>query len=434
MAKLYNIFYSTFLYHRELISGAGVVFFIKVIGAILTFISNILLSRFLGAENVGIYFLSQTVVGIAAIISMFGLSNAIIKYSAQSYSKRDWESLLGLHGNAATIITFTATISTLLIVWLSPWIATSIFNKPEMGSPLRWIVLILLPANFVGIYVCFFKGMQKIVPATIAESLLASLLMIILLLMFKDFLNVSTAAMCLVAATTANLLFGMTIWRILTSGQKRYRKFFDFKKLLKTSFPLYTVALMNMVMSMSDMVMLGIWKDSHVIGIYGVALRITAVSSMCLVVVNTIVAPKFSILHEDGNHDALSQITRASTFLMVVIAAFFLILFISIPGHVLRLFGEEFIAGKMVLIILALGQFVVLSTGPVAALLMMTGHEKFHRNTTIFSALLNIALNFFLIPYYGSVGAAFATGFSLSLKNILAVLHVKKQLNIRLLI
>ena len=422
------------MYHRELLSGASVVFFIKFFGAILAVLSNILLSRFLGAENVGIYFLSLTVVNIAIVISMFGLSNAIIKYSAQSYAKRDWESLLGLHRNSAAIITFTATISTLLIILLAPWFASSFFHKPELSAPLRWMALIVLPTNFIGIYICIFKGMQNIVPATIAESLVVSLLMIVLLLIFKDIINVSTAAMCLVAATVTNLFFGVIIWRMIISDQKRSRKYFDIKKLLQTSLPLYAVALMNMVMSMSDIVMLGLWQDSHVIGIYGVALRIAAVSSMCLVVVNTIVAPKFSILYEKGDYDALSQIARASTFLMVIIAALFLILFISIPGIVLSLFGEEFVAGKTILIILAIGQFVVLSTGPVAALLMMTGHEKFHRNTTIYCAVLNIVLNFMLIPAYGGVGAAFATAFSLSLKNILAVLHVRKQLNIRLLI
>ncbi|HOO47262.1 MAG TPA: polysaccharide biosynthesis C-terminal domain-containing protein, partial [Deltaproteobacteria bacterium] len=85
-----------------------------------------------------------------------------------------------------------------------------------------------------------------------------------------------------------------------------------------------------------------------------------------------------------------------------------------------------------VLIILALGQFVVLATGPVAALLMMTGYEKFHRNTTALSAALNVVLNFTLIPRYGGEGAAFATAVSLSVKNVLAVLHVRKRLNIPL--
>ena len=414
-------------------SGASVVFFIKVFGAFLSLLLNILLSRFLGAENVGIYFLSLTVVNIVIVVSMVGLSNAIIKYSALTYIKSDWEGLLGLHKNSIVIITFTATISTLLILFFAPWISSNIFHKPELCIPIRWMSLAVLPINLVTIYISLLKGAQKFAFATILESLIVSSGMIILLLIFKNQLNISVAGMCYVVAAFVNLVFGITIWRIVTTDRVGTRKYFNYKKLLQTCLPLYGVAIMNMIMSMSDTVMLGIWQENHVVGIYGVALRITAVSSMFLVVVNTIVAPKFSILFENGEHDSLSQLVRNSTFLMVLVATLFLVLFISIPDFILSLFGEEFVVGKMILIILAVGQFVVLSTGPVAALLMMTGHERFHRNTTTLSAALNIMLNFLLIPVYGGAGAAFATAFSLSIKNVLAVMHVRKQLGIRLL-
>lgn len=417
-------------------SDASVVFFIKVAGASLTLLLSILLSRLLGAENVGIYFLSLSIVNTAIIVSMVGLSNAIIKYSAQSYAKGDWKSLGGLYKNSVVIVTLTAIISTLLIVVYAPWISSYIFHKHELCTPLRLMGLSILPINLVTIYVSLFKGIQKFAYATIAESLILSMIMVMIILLFssKNMANVNVVGMSYLIAAIVNLAFGIGVWHFFTTGQRSSNGHFAKKKLIQTSLPLYCVALMNMVMGMSDTIMLGLWKDSHVVGIYGVTLQITAVSSMFLVVANTVVAPKFSILFKNEEHDSLSQLVRSSTFLMSLIAALFLVLFISFSDLILSLFGKEFVAGKIILIILAIGQFIALSTGPVAALLMMTGHEKFHRNTTIFSTILNIILNFLLIPAYDGAGAAFATAFSLSLKNILAVLHVQNKLKIHLFI
>lgn len=393
------------------------------------------MSRYLGAEKVGIYYLALTVTNIAIVVSMVGLNNSLVKYSAQSFANHDWKTLVEIHNGSIAIVAITSFIAMLLIIVLAPWLAGNIFHKQALCNPLRYVAITIIPINLVAIYVSIFKGLKKIISATVAESLYTSLFMILLLIAFREILSVSIVGMLLLAATGTNLIIARAVWHKTASSQGVNKKRIAVnKKLLQTSWPLYAVALMNMVMSMSDVVMLGLWKDSHVIGIYGVAVRITSVSSMFLVIVNTIVAPRFSILYDRGDHESLSNIARFSTLFMVVIAAFFLILFISIPDFILYLFGEEFVSGKNIVIILAVGQFVVLSTGPVAALLMMTGNEIFHRNTTIFSAALNIALNYMLIPVYGGVGAAFATAFSLSLKNILAVMHVRKRLRIRVLI
>ena len=417
---------------NNFLSGLSIVFFVKILGAFFVLILHILLSRFLGSEKVGIYFLSLTVVNIAIIASAFGLGNAIVKFSAQSYVKNDWQSLFGLQRNAISIVISTSTFLTLLTVIFSPWIAIHIFHKPALIDPLRWMALCVLPVNLVGIYSSIFKGVQKFSISTIIENLIVPILIIILLLFFKNEISVSLVCIFYSSATILNSIFAFFLWKQFSNKQKDNREHFKYKTLLNTSLPMYVVALMNMLMGMSDTIMLGIFKDSHTVGVYNVALRISTLSSMILVVVNTVIAPRFSILFFKNEKLALERIARNTTIFMTIIAAILLITFISIPGFILTIFGKDFIDGKIVFIILSFGQFVVLSTGPVAALLMMTGNEKYHRNTVVISAFVNILSNFILIPIYAGVGAAIATSFSLILKNILAVFYVERKLGILL--
>ena len=97
---------------------------------------------------------------------------------------------------------------------------------------------------------------------------------------------------------------------------------------------------------------------------------------------------------------------------------------------ILGLFGPEFIAGSTALVIIIISQCFNVMTGSVSQVLNMTGYHRNLRNFTIISAGLNLILNFILIPIYGIIGAAIATGVSSVLLNLMAVIFVKKRLGI----
>ncbi|MCF6241322.1 MAG: polysaccharide biosynthesis C-terminal domain-containing protein [Bacteroidales bacterium] len=63
-------------------------------------------------------------------------------------------------------------------------------------------------------------------------------------------------------------------------------------------------------------------------------------------------------------------------------------------------------------------------------MLNMTGHQKFFGKVTTVTAVLNLLLNMFLIPMYGMLGAAMATGFSILLTNSIAIIYIHKKLKV----
>ena len=73
---------------------------------------------------------------------------------------------------------------------------------------------------------------------------------------------------------------------------------------------------------------------------------------------------------------------------------------------------------------------VYAAVGSVGYILRMCGHERDVARASGMSAVLNVALNFLLVPKYGGVGAAAATAVSISCLIIYLALVVKRRLNV----
>jgi O-antigen/teichoic acid export membrane protein len=177
-------------------------------------------------------------------------------------------------------------------------------------------------------------------------------------------------------------------------------------------------------------IFLGVWESNENIGIYSAANRTAMLTSFVLVAVNSIAAPKFAALYQEGDIDALGSLARNSTKIMVLLASPALLLFFMLPEWVLAIFGQEFKQGSTVLIILALGQFINVVTGSVGYLLMMSGYERLMRNVLFVCMFISIILNILLIPNYGIIGGALAAALVISIQNLIAMTLVYKKLKI----
>ena len=65
--------------------------------------------------------------------------------------------------------------------------------------------------------------------------------------------------------------------------------------------------------------------------------------------------------------------------------------------------------------------------GSVGTLLQMSGNQKYFQNVLIAAAILNVALNYFLIPEFQLLGAALASLISNVFWNVLMVIYIKKK-------
>lgn len=406
---------------EEVLRGSLLAFSLKMLGGVLGFIFNVVLARLLGAEGAGIYYLALTVTTIASVIGRFGLDNALLRFVSASAAQQDWIKVAGLYRQGVLLASVTSLFVTTIVIIAAPWISQFIFSEQGLITPLRIMALGIIPLSLFNLHAEMLKGIRRIRAAIFLQSVLPVLFSLVLLFLLVAILEFGLVggATSYSASAISVLLLAFFSWRQATSTIRRDKGWFSFQLLTATSIPLLWANLMNLALGFTDTIMLGMLLNSDAVGVYNVALKTTMLSSFLLIAVYSVVGPKFASMWEQARLNELDDLAKTTTLLMAIIATAFFIVFVSMPGLILSLFGAEFLAGRATLMVLAGGQFFVLATGPASHLLIMTGREKAYRNLVFLSAALNALLNIALIPLLGILGAGIATATSLATKNVL---------------
>jgi O-antigen/teichoic acid export membrane protein len=415
---------------HELLSGAAVAFAIKVVAAGLAFGLNVVLARLLGAEGSGIFFLAFTIVLIVAVVGRVGMENSLVRFIAASASAKQPGKVLGVYQKAMLYSLVVAVFLSTLLYILAPWLSQVIFSKPELVQPLTIMAIAVVPVALLTLHANALQGLKKTAASISVGSVYIPLITCLISLIFVPKFGIDAAVWSYLLATIVTLLVGWWSWKRTTRSFLADSVGFDRSELLASSMPLYGVMLMSMIIAWFPMLFLGGWETSENVGIYAAASRTAMLTNFILVAVNSISAPKFAELYQQGDIDALGVVARNSAKIMVTLASPVLMLFLLIPERILSIFGSQFEQGATVLIILAAGQFVNVATGSVGFLLMMSGHEKIVRNNLFVCAVLTILLNSWLIPIYGITGAAVSAAIVLSVQNLILMVLVWNKMKI----
>lgn len=415
---------------REVVEKGAAVFLLRIVGTGLLFIVNVVIARLFGAEGTGIYYLALTITTLAAVIGRFGLDNALLRFIATSADQNEWRQVKDVYRQSMALAASLSLLVTATIFGLAPWIASTVFSEPSLVPLLRLMSLSIAPTALLFLHAEALKALKKPVLATVIQAVGISLLNLLLIFPLSRVLGLTGLGVAYLTTQSLLLIVAGALWRYVTPETHGIHKSFDFRLLVKTSFPLLWVASMSMVMQWTDTIMLGIWVSTAEVGVYGAAVRTAMLTSFVLVAVNSIVAPKFATMYAQNDLAGLEKLAQSAARLMAALAFPVLLAFTIFPAWVLGFFGEDFTQGALALAILAVGQFVNVVTGSVGYLLMMTGHERLMQYNLMASALANVLLNIVLIPPFGIIGAALATSVTLAGMNIVSTFLVSKKLSI----
>lgn len=200
---------------------------------------------------------------------------------------------------------------------------------------------------------------------------------------------------------------------------------------LKEAFPMMLSSTILILLGWLDTFVLGIFESNDNIGIYNVAIKIATFTSFTLQAINSILAPKLAKSHNEQDQALFNKLIRFTTTLNFYSTLIIVALIVLTHKWLLGIFGDEFVSGGSVLILLCLGQLINSMSGSVGVILQMTGKQKVYQYIVIVALFLNIILNFTLIPKFGIVGAAIATVVSISSWNVIGAVYLKRKMNIR---
>jgi len=324
---------------------------------------------------------------------------------------------------------------TMLLFFSASLLSEYVFSKPELVQPLQFMALSVVPFSLISLFAECLRALKRVRDCTLLQGVLPPLVACALLAPAYFFeLGILGAVVAYVCSVLIVLIAGWRLWqRAIKEHWSISPLQVGSRELLQVSIPMAWVAIVAMLMGYSDVLILGVFRPVADVGVFNAALKTAGLLSFVLIAGNAILAPKIASLYQQGDIATVSRLARFSTLMMIILATVPCIILLGFPDWVMGLFGEAFSRGSTALVLLTLGQLANVATGPVGILLLMTGHEKSMRRRVMVAASVQALLGLSLIPEFGIVGAAASAALGMLLLNILALIVVKRRLNISLI-
>lgn len=412
----------------EVVKKSSASVLVKIGGLTAALTISIILGRTIGPEGLGIINLVNKLVGILVIIALLGMNNVVLKEIAIGYERKNWQHIADSIYTALSITIPLALVLSLMFILITPWLTNDFFDEPRLKAPFIIASAVMIFQVFSKTLTSGVNGFRKVWQSNLLNESLSFLIIalgLVLLLLFNIEITIINVVILYAIGRVSVFLVVSLYWKHLFrfSGKVQSKS----KKMLKVALPLLIVSSTNIIAANADTIMLGWLSSSREVGFYSVAAQLGLLTNFFLAISISSLSPKIASLFADNKKKELEimiqQVTKGLFFLGI---GTILIYFLS-GKYILNLWGDEFIASYWVLIIITAGQFFNISTGSTGVFLMMTGHEKVIGNITLISVITNLILNYSLIPYYGAIGAAFATAITVTLENIIKVIVVKKK-------
>jgi len=414
---------------------AGTIFIIRVLSAGLAYLSQILLARWMGGSDYGVYVYVWTWVLLLGSMMDFGISASAQKIIPEYRTRGEHALLRGfLSGSRWMTFAVSAVVSLLLaglVKLLSPWIETGAVVPLYIGCATLppfvvantqdgiarshdWMRLGLMPQFIVrqGLIIGFTFGLFAL-----GFNLGATAAMI------------ASAGAVWVAMIGQMIVLNARLASHVEAGPKAY----DVRGWLAISLPILLVESFYLLLSYTDVLVLQQFRSSEEVGVYFAVVKTLALVSFIHYAMSATTAHRFA------EYNALGDKARLSAYVAHAInwtfwpslAATLLLLALGKP--LLWLFGPQFTTGYDIMFVAAIGLVVRAAIGPVERLLNMLGHQHICALAYALAFVMNVVLCVALVPRFGGHGAAAATSLSLTFETVLLFWIVRRRLGLHVL-
>jgi len=391
----------------SLLGGSTLVFSCRVIGAIATFGTQVLLARLLGADELGVYVIAFSWMLLLGALGELGFGSAAIRFIPGAQANGDAASLRGfLRGSCAavaigsTVFCSIGIAGALVLEAIEPTTRHTPFIVASLMVPLMaFMFLFGSIANGFGWMAAAF------VPSNVLRPVLAVAAMAVVW-WFGHTLDVTSALLIQTGALFVCLIGLILLIRARTTTLKRTPPQYRTELWVRTSLPLLVIGLLVSYFPDVTVLLLGAFLPSDQVGVFNAAYRIVLFIAFGLYSVDAWFMPAAARLHAEGDRASLQRVVMKVAKLRLLGASLAVVALAALGRQALGVFGEEFHAGYAALVLLALAQLVQAAVGPVTALLTVTGHQR--RCLPPFASALGVLvlLITLLVPQFGIEGAA----------------------------
>ncbi|WP_294143726.1 oligosaccharide flippase family protein [uncultured Clostridium sp.] len=372
----------------------------QILIMIVPLITTPYISRVLGADGIGIYSYTYSIVSYFVLVAVMGTSTfgqRTIAYYQEDKERRS---------RAFYEILIFRVISTLSCVTIYLFY---LFNFVQDNKEIAVIQLLYLISVLFDV-TWFFQGLEDFKTIVFRNALVKIINIVLIFALIKTAEDVWKYTLLLSLLT---LVGNLSIWIYLPKyinkiSVKTVKPFSNFKEILALFIPAVAVQIYTVL----DKTMLGISAPSLMEnGYYEQTEKIVRLALAIVTSLGTVMIPRIAKVFADKNYSLMKEYLKGS-FQFVWLLGIPLLFGIAgtVRIFVPVFFGSDFEKIKVLLPVYSLIIIPVSLSNVIGCqFLIPTKQQKIYTFAVVFSAILNYFLNSFLIPRFFSLGAAAAS-------------------------
>ncbi|MGH9123785.1 MAG: oligosaccharide flippase family protein [Acidimicrobiales bacterium] len=390
---------------------------------------TIYVARRLGRNAAGVYFEAYAFLQLLSLLALSGFRAGLTRFVAVNLAEGDRAAMRGMVRLGLGITTPAAMVFGGALFASAGWMSRAAFNEPALTEGLRLVGISLPALSLSSAALSATQGFRTMKPYALVGFVFEPVLRLSLtIVLVSRSHNVEGALIALAISSWAEALAALVWLRILMGHRVRHqRPVYQWRRLMSFSIVSWLASLASTGLVWADTLLLGIYKTGSQVGLYTSSTRLVTLATFVATPITASLAPRIADLYHRRLDTALGRLYTASTSWIVRLSIPAFVVLLVFPHEALRLlFGQRFVAGASVTVILSLGSIVDSATGPCGLMLNMSGRITVSMLDNVGALVLNVALNLVLIPRYGIVGSAVAWAVALVAVNAARVFQVSR--------
>ena len=412
-----------------LLRGTGLVFILQVVGSGLLYLLNLIYERWFGTVAFGQFIFLLSWLQIFGAISELGFSQSSLRFLPTYEESHQHGLTRGFLVWSTLVVALTGTVIGLVAAGIFS-IVPQLEDYQNLAPAFMFTPVFALQFLFLNLS----RGFGNVVFAFFPELILKPIFGILSAIVLLRLSGIPDRMLGISAYTVGvAIVFFIFVVQIITYFRDKLQSeanAYQSKTWLMYSFPLMGMRVNQVFFQRISTIIIGFMINPSAIAIFAVSERISSFAVFFQRAAIFVFAPLIAPLHEKGDNETLdkyiSMIADWSFFSSVLVS---LVLIVFSPV-LLGMFGEEYLKGQFVLIVLLIAQITHGFTGPAPLTLDLTGHQGLNFRIHVGGTILAVVLHILLIPYLGIEGAAIALVVASVAQNWLAYYYLKKRLGL----
>lgn len=372
----------------------------QIIASICGFIWTILMARYLGVKNYGIYGFATALTGMLAITTDLGISTYIVRDIATDYTSapKYLGNIFPLKGILA-LGTFILTLIILIIMKI---------DETTITVTLLFSIEMIIK-SYIGTLNGAFQAFEEGKYQGIGNTVLNVLLLIFIIITLFTNIGIYGIAISYIIANIISLIYLYYIFEKHISKPK-YEFDTNFcKKITLYSLPFAATGFLYAIYYSIDMTMLTHIMGNYATGIYNATYKLIMVLTIFYSTYNAVIFPVMSKFYKkDGKILTIIFEKSIKYLLLIIIPLATSTMFYSLD-IIQLIYGHEYAEASTVLCILIWTVCLLFINNPCNNLLNASHKELTVTKIYLIASIFNIVLNLLMIPHFSYNGAAFTT-------------------------